>query len=118
MKKQLENQIEFLEKKVNGCTEQLTKDFCHELPWVGEDLYISSYKLQQYKFILLDFNEWSKTPEHEIINNWIKKYTTFISRPYNVRENSTGSLFRECSTWKFMCSMELLEELKNLIVNE
>jgi hypothetical protein len=108
MKKQLENQIKILQEKVYQCTDRLLNNFCHELPWVGEELYNSTYKLEHYKKILFDLNDQT---EHEVISYWIKHFTTFISRTYNVRVYSSGTLTSDCSTWAFICNMELLQEL-------
>ena len=111
MKNYLESQIKFSDKKVTGLKETLMNNFCYHLAWIGEDIYKTQYKLEHYKKMLSELNEHS---EEEVLNHWIEEFTKFISRSYNVRENSTGALFRECSTWKFICTMELLEELKSI----
>jgi hypothetical protein len=111
MKKHLESQIKYSEKKVTELKEKLINNFCYELAWIGEDLYKSQYKLEHYKKILSDLDKHS---EEEVLNYWIEQFTNFISQCYNVRENSTGALSRECSTWKFICNMELLAELKSI----
>ena len=107
----LESIIINSESKVTELKEALMNNFCYKLAWVGEDIYKTQYKLEHYKKIL---SELDKHSEEEVLNYWIEKFTNFISESYNVRENSTGSLFRECSTWKFICNMELLNELKSI----
>jgi len=111
MQKHLESQIKYSDKKLTELKEKLMTNFCHELPWLGEDIYKYQYKFEHYKQMLSELDEHS---EEEVLNYWIEQFTNFISQSYNVRENSTGSLFRECSTWKFICNMELLKELKSI----
>jgi hypothetical protein len=105
----LKSKINYLEKQVTELKEKLMSNFCYHLAWIGEDIYKIQYQLEHYKKML---SELDKHSEEEVINHWINKFTEFISRSFNVRENSTGALFRECSTWKFICNMEMLEELK------
>lgn len=115
MKNYLELKIINLEKELTELKEALMDNFCYKLPWIGEQIYKNQYKLEHYKKMLSELDEHS---EKKILTYWIEEFTKFISRSYNVRENSTGSLFRECSTWKFICNMELLEELNiHFIIN-
>ena len=107
----LESIIINSEKKVTELKETLMNNFCYHLAWIGEDIYKTQYKLEHYKKMLSELDEHS---EEEVLNHWIEQFTKFISQSYNVRENSTFALFRECSTWKFICNMELLEELKSI----
>ena len=111
MKKHLESQIKYSDKKLTEMKTKLMANYCSQLPWLGEDIYKYEFKLDHYKSMLSDFD---KHTEEEILVYWIEKFTTFIKHSYNVRENSTGSLFRECSTWKYICTIELLEELKSI----
>ena len=111
MKNNIENQIKYSEKKLTELKERLIVNFCYELPWIGEDIYKYQYKLEHYKTMLAELENES---EEAVVKYWTERFTKFISETYNVRENSTGSLFREVSTWKFICNMELLKELKSI----
>jgi len=45
----------------------------------------------------------------------IKQITEEVLKPYNVKENSTGEMFRVCSTWKHMANLELIQTLNKIL---
>jgi hypothetical protein len=92
---------------------RLAANVTYEFSWVGEDLFLASYKADQYARILM-IQETNDCTLTEAIEHTIEDLERYISSEYNVRENSSGSLHKEVSTWKFIASMQLLKELKSI----
>lgn len=113
---ELNSNSNFLEKRINEYKEKLNENYCYYLSWVGEQLWIETFMNDHYKAIINELNN-NNHSEKEVIEYWINVSENFISQSYNVRENSTGSLHRECSTWKFISHMNLLKELKSIYNN-
>lgn len=111
MKLELEITIGMKEANVLKLKTRLFNNYTYELSWVGEDLFIEQYKLEHYKAILEDV---VKLGEEESMRYWLERFNGHINQDYNVRENSTGSLHREVSTWKFIAIMQMIKELNKL----
>jgi hypothetical protein len=107
--KHLEGIVKFREEALETAFASLKENFCYQLAWTGEDMFMNQYRLDHYKAILADLK--GKNAE-DVFQYWIGRFKTYISHPYNVRENSTGVLHREASTWKYMATMTLLEEVE------
>jgi hypothetical protein len=65
------------------------------------------FKNDMYNALLMDINEYGAK---EALNTEIAKLKEYTRSAYQVRENSTGSLHREVSTWKFICKLQLLKD--------
>jgi hypothetical protein len=115
MRIELQNIVEQKELNVFEMNKKLIENVCYNLPWICEDLYIESYKLDHYKAILKDMVKDCELTYEEIFDYWITKFQNFISQDYNVRENSSGTMHREVSTWKFVATMQMLKELKQIV---
>jgi hypothetical protein len=105
----LNNFISAHQGRVDKMQAQLQENYLYYLPWIGEDLYVETYKLKTYQSIL---NDLDTQTEAEVLNYYLLLFKSFCKSSYNVRENSSGSLHREVSTWKFVCTMELIESLE------
>ena len=105
---------EMYEKNRASALARLAANVTFEFSWVGEDLFLASYKADQYARILM-IQETNDCTLTEAVEHCIKDLERYISNDYNVRENSSGSLHREVSTWKFIASMQLVKELKSVI---
>jgi hypothetical protein len=105
--KHIEGLINFNQGKISEMNEKLTQNFVYHFSWVGEDLFMRHFKNDMYKALLIIINEYGAKEALNIEINRLKAYT---SSPYQVRENSTGSLHREVSTWKFICMLESLKD--------
>lgn len=90
---------------------EMMDDFLYRMAWNAEDLYKKIYVTNYYKSMLTDMMEHSV---ERVMQEWIKRMENYISQSYNVRENCTGAMHREVSTWKFVCQMEMLEWLKGI----
>jgi hypothetical protein len=112
MKAELEIIIGMKEANVLKLKTRLMENYTYQLSWIGEDLFMEQYKLEHYKAILEDV---VKLGEQESMSYWLERFNGHINQDYNVRENSTGSLHREVSTWKFIATMQMLKELKQII---
>jgi hypothetical protein len=95
------------QEKISEMNENLTQNFVYHFSWVGEDLFMRHFKNNMYNALLIDINEYGT--ENALKEN-IKRCKAYTSSPYQVRENSSGSLHREVSIWKFICMLELLKE--------
>ena len=105
---------EMYEKNRASALARLAANVTFEFSWVGEDLFLASYKADQYARILM-IQETNDCTLTEAVEHCIEDLERYISNDYNVRENSSGSLHKEVSTWKFIASMQLVKELKSLI---
>ena len=115
MKVELEKIVEQKEANVYEIKTKLMANVCSQLPWLCEDLYVESYKLDHYKAIVKDLKETKDMTNEMIMEYWTNKFENFISQDYNVRENSTSTMHRETSTWKFIATIQMLKELNKLI---
>ena len=113
MKNQLLTQLEFQitnnNQKIEKGFNALKENFCHHLAWKCEEMYILSYKTEHYKELI---NTIEVVGEDQGLDEWIERFENFTSHAFNVRENSTGTMHKEVSTWKFICIMELLKEFR------
>lgn len=105
--KRIEGLIEFNQGKISKMNEKLTQNFVHNFSWYGEDLFMHHFKNDMYKALLIDINKFGAKG---ILTSEIERLKAYTSSPYQVRENSTGTLHREVSTWKFICMLQLLKE--------
>ena len=92
--------------------EKFSSDISYQFAWLGEELYKESIKADIYLHIKNASVE-DITLEQSIFER-IKGIEQYLSRPYNVRGNSSGSLHNEVSTWKYIAFMEVLEELQTI----
>jgi hypothetical protein len=92
----------------NELIQKFTGDVTYHFAWIGEELFKASYKCDWYKGWMNNLNN------HDgiTIDVIMKEIENFLSRSHNVRENSSGSLHREVSTWKFICTMEIREQFQ------
>jgi len=111
MKTDLEIIIGMKEVNVLKLKTRLMENYTYELSWIGEDLFMEQYKLEHYKAILEDV---VKLGEQEAMRYWLERFNGHINQDYNVRENSTGSLHREVSTWKFIATMQMIKDLNHI----
>jgi len=109
IKNELQITIRCNEKKIAEMQSKLAENFCYYLPWVGEDLYKFTFITDHYKAIIKELDE--HTVE-EVITHWVTRFENYISESYNVRERSTGPLFNEVSTIKFIAHMDMIKYLK------
>lgn len=108
-------EIQHLERRISEDQKKLNDNFVHYFSWCGEDLFMNNFKLQYYRGVIIESDENPDLPVETIIEHYIKTLNNFIAQTYNVRENSSGSLHREVSTWKFIASMEIAKYFKSLL---
>jgi hypothetical protein len=108
--KNIEHSIESNQEKISEMVLKLATNFVYNFSWVGEDLFMRHFKNDMYKALLADINEYGAKPALE---TEIAKLKVYTRSAYQVRENSTGTLHREASTWKFIGMLELLNELES-----
>ena len=104
--KALEKKIESEKVKIKDIQKRLDENFCYSFPWVGEELYKSHYLVNEYTRLLENIN---LDKVDESINFYLDYHKRFLGVKYNVREECSGSLHREVSTWKYICVMEMVE---------
>lgn len=112
----LKYDIAFLEKNVAEGNKKLAENFTYYFPWLGEELWVNTYKAAYMKSALEDTN--GGRPLEVVLAHHIKFLRDYTSRVYNVRENSSGSLHREVSTWKFQANMALAEYFEAILNTE
>ena len=111
---EIASQINYLQNKIVEAETNLSKDFLYYFEWVSEELFKHKFKINELQFklefILNIEDEALVIEECKII---IKSYERYLNSEHNIRSNSTGTLHRETSTWKYQSILEL----KNLFVN-
>ncbi len=111
LKYTLENYAKYYQQRVDKMQNQLNENFTYYFPWVGEDLYKENYLIGYYNTLLANLVTES---EQDVLEYTIRNLKNYLRSSYNVRENSSGALHREVSTWKFQANMELLDQLEKL----
>jgi hypothetical protein len=121
---ELESNLKYSDKKRVNLLNKFNEDFCYELGWNGELLWKLSFRCKEYSRLIkriesnyydwLEFNK-DTIDTLETLQNFVDENMYFLSMSYNVRENSTGSLHREVSTYKFQETMEINNEIKSII---
>jgi hypothetical protein len=110
----LNNYIDFYELRVSELMVKLESDYLYQLPWLGEEIYKYKYTIAYYKSML---NDLQSETDGVVLGYHTRMLLNYCKRAYNVRENSTGTLHREVSTWKFQCNLEILEKIEQLTNN-
>ena len=118
----LNNYSSFHQLRVDELMTKLNSQYLFEFAWIAEDIYKLKYNISYYNSIVSDIinkdqfmiNETEPTTNRDVLNYHIKKLSDYCKTAYNVRENSTGTLHREVSTWKFQCNLDLIEVLEKV----
>jgi hypothetical protein len=110
----LTNYAKYHQQRVDKMQDQLKENFVYHFPWIGEDLYKETYLISYYNSMLVDLVVES---EDNVLEYTIANLKHYLRSSYNVRENSSGSLHREVSTWKFQANMDLLDQLEKFAKN-
>jgi hypothetical protein len=113
IEKRISSKCEFLIDKRNTLLENLKENVSYQFAWIGEDLYMTSYKADHYQWIY-KMGSLEGNTIMEMLEYKIEELKSYVKHSYNVRQNSTGTLHREVSTWQYIASMELINELENL----
>jgi hypothetical protein len=113
---EIQSEINYLQNKIIEAETSLQKDFLYYFEWVSEELFMHKFKINELQFklefILNIEDEALVIEECKMI---IKSYERFLDSEYNVRNNSSGTLHRETSTWKYQSILELKKFFVNLI---
>lgn len=107
----LNNYVSFYELRVSELMLKLESDYLYQLPWLGEEIYKYKYTIAYYNSML---NDLQSETDVVVLGYHIRTLLNYCKSPYNVRENSSGALHREVSTWKFQCNLEIIEKLEKL----
>ena len=109
---------QYAEKKADLLA-KLSEDVVYQMKWITEDLFMASFKESIYNMIPHIGNNLTENVDEICIFQkvqWkIADLELHVSREYNVRENSSGTMHREVSTWEFIASMQMIKELKGLV---
>lgn len=112
LRAEINQRIKWLEPRIAQNQEQLKQNFTYYFSWVCEELWKDEFKVAYYRHILVDAYE---NDIEEVMMKKARQLAKFCTEAYNVRENSTGALHREASTFKFISSLELLEDLNKML---
>lgn len=117
---ELKSMLKHTNAKVESLQKKLSDDFVYGLAWYGEDLWKQSFRSKELTKLVTDIENNlldadSNLSTLDVLESWIDNIEVFLSRPYNVRENSTGSLHREVSTYRYQEIMEMMIEIKSIV---
>lgn len=112
---EIASEINYLQNKIIEAETNLKKDFLYYFEWVSEELFMCKFKINELQFkleFILNIDDESLAiAECKMI---IKSYQRFLDSEHNVRSNSSGTLHRETSTWKYQSILELKKFFVNL----
>ena len=117
-------ELQYLAKEQAEGMKRLGEDFEHNFAWVGESTFRAAFKTKVLNGLLrqlkeVDIMDQSVLSYEELVESTIKteiQYRKeFLMKSYNVRENSSGALFRDASTWRFQSIIEMVEIMEKLI---
>jgi hypothetical protein len=114
---EIQSEINYLQNKIIEAETSLQKDFLYYFEWVSEELFINKFKINELQFKLEFMLNTTIDNESLIIHECkmiIKSYERFLDSQHNVRSNSSGTLHRETSTWKYQAILELKKFFVNL----
>ena len=115
----LKSRAKFIQSRVDANKIKLNENYIYWLPWVGEEIWVESFMVEHYNSMIKEIEELvieeSKHETYEIFQHWLERSEKYVSESYNVRENSTGALHREVSTWKYIAHMNLIKEIKSIM---
>lgn len=117
IKKELQNRIKWLQPRIKESEDKLQQNFTHYFAWVCEDLWKDKFKIDNYQMILFKAEN-EPIDLIDVTMSKARQLAEYCTEAYNVRENSTGSLHREASTYKYIASLELLKELNKILNNK
>jgi len=83
----------------NDLIAKITESTTYHIAWSTEELYRTAFRLDHISQAIDDL-EAGRT-DVQVCDYYIKYAERFLEHEYNVRENSSGSMFREVSTWKY-----------------
>ena len=107
--KTIDNYFRIWNSEIEKMEIKMKENFVYYFAWAGEDLFNLNHKRNLLKE-LVNPNQYDYDVEL-----MIKDLSRFVSQSYNVRENSSGALHREASTFKFVATMEFIDILKNIV---
>ena len=108
----LQNYVNYYSCRVNENQAKFAENVVYYFSWLGEEIYKESYLISYYNSML---NDLLTESEDNVLEYTIANLKQYCKSSYNVRENSSGSLHREVSTWKFQCNLELIDQLEKFI---
>lgn len=112
-KRIIENKMNSLALTKEQLLERLTKNVTHELPWVMEDLYKASVRLDYIQAINADIA--AGTAPMKVMEHCLKVCKDFLGRKYNVFESSTSTAHRDASIWKYQTMFDVIEDINYLL---
>jgi hypothetical protein len=104
--------VDYNQEQINKLNTKLHLNFVYNFAWVGEDLFKCNYKMDLYNVLIYEIKEYGAK---DTLTTNVNRLKTITRSAHQVREESTGALHRETSTWKFMCMLELLNELESYL---
>jgi hypothetical protein len=117
IEQEIQSEINYLQTKIIEAETCLQKDFLYYFEWVSEELFMNKFKINELQYKLEFMLNTTIDNELLIINECkmiIKSYERFLDSQCNVRSNSSGTLHRETSTWKYQSILELKKFFVNL----
>lgn len=108
---ELNARIKNVTMRIDSDEAKLAKEFNYYFSWCAEDLWKAHFERRTYQYWLRSIESGEETTM-EFFQRELEQLQNFCSMPFNVRENSTGSLHREVSTWKFQATLEFITTLK------
>lgn len=106
----IQSKINNLQKRLDDTTAKFLQNISGQLSWLGEDLFNIDFMLKTYRELRNDIHI-GHEPESAMYHH-IAQAEQYVSHSFNVRENSTGAFHRECSTLRYIATMEFIKELK------
>lgn len=113
----INNEIKRAELKISSNKIQDGMLFTYWFKWHSEEMFKQEWRKENLTS-LVPIIEGSEDDQDMVfkMNKYIESMEKFISRSYNVRTRSTSAIDSEVSTWEFIYTMDLIQELKVIMI--
>lgn len=87
----------------NALIVKITESTTYHIAWSTEELYRTAFRLDYISQAISDLTPGDNgcPSDERVCQEYIKHAERFLEHEYNVRENSSGTMHREVSTWKY-----------------
>jgi hypothetical protein len=117
IKQSIQYELQYLSSREKEMLDTLMKDFCGNFAYCGESLFGVSFRRKEYQSLLKAMESDDDALNYLVVSGRIVNYESYLSKSYNVRENSTSALHREASIFKYKEIIDMVGFLKSVILS-
>jgi hypothetical protein len=111
----LNSLIQYRQGQIQIKKQALNENFIYWFPFLMEDIFFLEYEISKFKSMLESLETES---EYDVLKFTIKNLKEYCSVPRNVRSDSSSTLSREASTWKYVSNLRIIDMLEDYKLNK